>query len=160
MFLKRKGFTLIELLIAAAIIGALAVFATLTFRQSASDIRIQDAKSRAKVIAMAARRMKIENQGVVFYTEGTLEDPSDPRSTAEEVANTCTFPRVDKVDLQKMVDCGYLEYRKYVDPNFLFRFDNKGQVCVKVNPGGKVSGKASDEFCTNGENGVGTGVFQ
>ncbi len=159
MFLKRKGFTLIELIIAAAIVGALAVFATQTFRHSASDIRVQDAKSRAKVIAMAARRMKYDNPTVTFETSAAL---SDEILTARNTAATETCSLIS-VDLQTLIDCGYLEYRKYLDPNFQFKFsDNDGTICVKINPGGsKVIGGADDTFCTNGDLVTAhTGAFQ
>ena len=156
---KRKGFTLMELLIAAAIIGALAVFATQTFRRSASDIRVQDAKSRAKVIAMAARRMSLDHSGVSFEVNVPLSDKNlTPRNTQGTAGNTCSLINVN---LQTLVDCGYLEYRKYLDPNFEFKFNSAGQVCVKINPeGSKVFGSAGDEFCTNGDTDMGTGAFQ
>ena len=61
---KNKGFTLLELLIAAAIIGSLAVFATVSFRKTSSDVRVQDAIARAKVVANAARRFVFDNPSV------------------------------------------------------------------------------------------------
>lgn len=57
---NNKGFTLLELLIAATIIGALAVFATISYRSSEADTRIAAAKARTEVLAAAVQRFYLE----------------------------------------------------------------------------------------------------
>jgi len=153
---NQLGFTLLELLIAAAIISVLAMFATRAFRQANSDIRIQDAQARAKIVAMAAHRMKVEYPGVKFSTDemGVVSSPN-PRHCSPSAT----------VNLQVLIDCGYLEYRQYAveardeeetdeskayqtNFNMFFEDEESYTVCVK----GKTS-KITDErcFCTDGE---------
>lgn len=57
---NNKGFTLLELLIAATIIGALAVFATISYRASEVEARIAAAKSKTEVLAGAVQRFELE----------------------------------------------------------------------------------------------------
>ena len=102
---KRNGFTLIELLIAATIIGVLVVFATQAFRNTSSQIRVEDAKARAKVVAMAVRRFKIDNPSASVGDETqTLGVVNAPKT------NLCNH---STITLQNLVNCGYLDYRQY-----------------------------------------------
>lgn len=57
---NNNGFTLLELLVAATIIGVLAVFATVSYKNSAADARMAEAKARANALAGAIQRFKIE----------------------------------------------------------------------------------------------------
>lgn len=160
MLTRKNGFTLLELLIAAVIIGALAVFASITFRRSASDIRVQDAKVRAQVIAVAARMFKENYPGVTFDTTHNMTSAqmTDKKLTLNDAGtDTDCSPYAQDVSLQTLVSCGYLENRRYVDPNFFFKFQADGSVCISRNTGGsKVMADDTDEYCTNGETGSGT----
>ncbi len=154
---KKKGFTLLELLIAAAIIAVLAMFATRAFRQSASDIRLQDAQARAKVIAMSAHRMKVEYPGVKFSTaDDAIGQVSAPNGSY-------CYPTAAAVTIQTLVDCGYLDYRQYAAEvyeetededtyasNFTMFFPDEDsyKVCVKGNTS-KILDKRC--YCTDGE---------
>lgn len=60
MMKNQCGFTLLELLIAATIVGTLAVFATVAFKNSSADARIAAAKPKAEQLATAVQRYKIE----------------------------------------------------------------------------------------------------
>lgn len=57
---NNKGFTLLELLIAATIIGALAVLATVSYRASESDAHVAAARAKVEVLAGAAQRFALE----------------------------------------------------------------------------------------------------
>ena len=143
MLTRKNGFTLLELLIAAVIVGSLAVFASITFRRSASDIRVQDAKVRAQVIAMAARMFKENYPGITFDTTHNM--------TTEQITETSCNPTIGTVTLETLVSCGYLENRRYVDPNFEFKFyvdeNSKVYVCIKRNANGsKVEASNDAEY--------------
>lgn len=149
MFKRKGGFTLLELLIAAVIIGALSVFASITFRRSASDIRVQDAKTRAQAVAMAAQLFKSDYPGVTFDTVNNM--------TSESITETTCTPTMGAVTLETLISCGYLENRRYVDPNFYFYFQADGSVCIKRNASGsKIMAADTDEYCTDGDSGSGT----
>lgn len=57
---NNKGFTLLELLVAATIIGTLAVFATVSYKNSAADARMESFKARADELAGAVQRFSFE----------------------------------------------------------------------------------------------------
>ena len=150
---NQHGFTLLELLIAAAIISTLAVFATQTFRRSSSDVRLQDIQARAKIIAMAAHRMKVEYPGVTFSTDwmGTVASPN---------SSLCN-PQGD-ITLQTLIHCGYLDYRQYAaevredtaenpyKSNFRMKFAaaDSYKVCVQGTTDKVVDKRC---YCTDGE---------
>ncbi len=155
---NKRGFTLLELLVAAVIIGALAVFATQSFRQSSSDVRVQNALAKAKVVAMAARIFKDDYSNASF-TSNNLSNPEDFRTDA--VKGRCNA--TGTVTLQTLVNCGYLEHRQYLDNDFVYNFDTScsAGVCVcmrKADTGSRVIATSSDaEYCTDGETTEGAG---
>lgn len=57
---NKKGFTLLELLIAATIVGALAVLATVSYKNSLVETRLQAAKARTEVLAGAVQRFRLD----------------------------------------------------------------------------------------------------
>ncbi len=57
---NNKGFTLLELLVAATIIGVMAVFATVSYKNSAADARMAAFKARTDALAGAVQRMRLE----------------------------------------------------------------------------------------------------
>lgn len=57
---NNKGFTLLELLVAATIIGVMAVFATISYKNSAADARMAAYKARTDALAGAVQRMRLE----------------------------------------------------------------------------------------------------
>ena len=149
----QRGFTLLELLIAAAIIATLAVFATQSFRRSASEVRLQDAQARAKVVAMAAHRLMVEYPSASFSTNnmGRVSSPNRAQCVTNQTGLT----------LQTLIDCGYLDYRQYaaevreegteeLKSNFKMFFPsaNSYKVCVQG-----ITDKILDKrcYCTYGE---------
>ena len=160
---RNAGFTLLELLMAAAIIGVLIFFATQTFRRTSSDVRVQNAKTRARAVAAAAHRFKQDYPTATFLKEGDEKNfgfVSAPRPV------NCGLS-AGGISLQTLIDCGYLDYRQYAAEfrsqgedgvpifydNFRFWFnDDNGQVCLtRANDeeGGKITD--ANTYCTDGE---------
>ncbi|MBP5429724.1 MAG: prepilin-type N-terminal cleavage/methylation domain-containing protein [Elusimicrobiaceae bacterium] len=155
---NTNGFTLLELLIAAMLVAVLAMFATLAFRQTSSDIRLQDAKNRADYIAVAMQRFWMDNSGSLASQDYILSNPATPAVPANCDASI-VFP-TSVGSLQNLVDCGYLEYRAYLDANFTFQYKYQGGstpalICV-CGASGKLSAKykcsEGYSYCTDGEN--------
>ena len=99
-------------------------------------------KTRARHIAMAARRYKLDHPAATFST-----------AQMGKVTSVTTCGNiVSGVTLQTLVNCGYLDYRQYKDENashFTMKFTSAGKVCFKGN-----STKILDSacYCTDGEN--------
>lgn len=140
----KYGFTLIELLIAAVIIGTLAIFAMQSFRSASSDIRVEDATARAKIVAMAARRFwrdyPASASGINTGNVGILQAPN---------INHCD---TTIINVQNLIDCGYLEYRQYAHEIL----DETGQLrgnfnmnLAEVRSGGKL---VTIRACVTGNN--------
>ncbi len=155
---NRNGFTLLELLIAAMLVAVLAMFATMAFKQTASDVRVQDAKTRADYIATAVQRFLLDNPGANWYG-GKITNPTGTANAGNCNLSVVVWPNGT---LQNLVDCGYLEYRKYIDDNFEFTmgFQHEGnsRICM-YGISGKLSSKYRGTFagggyryCTDGEN--------
>lgn len=149
---KQNGFTLIELLIAATIIGVLVIFATQSFRKTSSQIRVEDAKARAQVVAMAVRRFKID------YPSASVGENPDPLGYVTGPSGTCNH---STITLQNLVNCNYLDYRQYATELYVdgkhrsyfvmtFSGSDPVQVCVKRQDNqGKILD--TDTYCTDGE---------
>ena len=146
-----------ELLIAAALIGVLAMFATQAFRASSSDIRIEDAKSRALLLVSAAQRYYTEYPGAASFPTG-----SSNKIPVLLVPRDKCFTSPGAV--QNLVDCGFLEYRQVAYDSSKKKnntrefsgsvdmwFTSAGKDNVRVCFEGK--GRANDGFtyCTSGD---------
>jgi prepilin-type N-terminal cleavage/methylation domain-containing protein len=95
---NNKGFTLLELLIAATIVGALAMYATISYRTSVFETRLAEAKVRTETVANAVQRFEMDYPGASL--NGTLlNTKKQPCPTNPKNAN----------DAQDLVNCGYLE---------------------------------------------------
>ena len=102
MLKKKQGFTLLELLIAATIIGILAVFATVSYRNTVADTRVAGARAKLDVLAGAVQRYRL--------------DPSACPNITSSSALTIT----------NLVNCGYLEKSLFsVETDEYFSF----QIC-------------------------------
>ena len=160
---NQKGFTLLELLIAAALIGVLAMFATQAYRASASDIRIADAKARALLMEMAARRYYLEYPNANVNSFSKNEDNQmmipmlqSPDRNAEDAVCNMTNPNV-----QDLVDCGFLEYRQAVVDNKNAEGQGSGSVDMWFTSAGpdnvtvcfKGKGRVTDKntYCTTSD---------
>ena len=160
--INKAGFTMMELLIAAAIIGVLAIFATQTFLQTSTDIRVEDAKIRARSIAQAAHRFKWDYPSATF-----LSGENNPFGivSARKSEQDCVMTNVT---LQTLVNCGYLDYRQYASDdrvaqsgsnstfmsNFAFWFAEEpaGDVCFRRSNANATSKIADAKtYCTDGE---------
>lgn len=99
----NKGFTLLELLIAATIIGILAVFATVAFRNSAGETRVQGAKAKLNALGIAVQRFQL-----------------DPRACPDGY-----------LSINSLVSCGYLEENNFNDTYFSFYICAKESGCPR-----------------------------
>ena len=66
LYCNRAGFTLLELLIAAAIIGILALFATVSYRNSTAQTRVAQARAVTQSLAMGNYRAHIDYPSISF----------------------------------------------------------------------------------------------
>jgi len=107
---NTRGFTLLELLIAAALISVLALFATQAYRASASDIRVADAKARAGLLTVAAKRYYKEYPNAPSFPLGSDNKLEAFTAPAAECKITLATP-------QTLVNCGFLEYRQVAYDN-------------------------------------------
>ena len=95
---NKKGFTLLELLIAATIIGTLAMYATISYRNSIFETRLAEAKARTETVANAFQRFDMDYpgssmNGAILNTKKGI-CPTNPSSSN---------------NAQDLVNCGYLE---------------------------------------------------
>ena len=108
----KKGFTLVELLVAAVIIGGLAVFATVAYRNSAAEARWTAAKARAEQLAAAVERLQIDYPGVKGFKESTINDISDPTLTCPlytGIQSPLGGGTGGTVYPSALITCGYIE---------------------------------------------------
>lgn len=68
LYCKQAGFTLLELLIAAAIVGILALFATVGYRNSSAQARVAQARGVVQALAMGNYRAHIDYPAISFDT--------------------------------------------------------------------------------------------
>ncbi len=124
--MHKKGFTLLELLMAAAIISALAVVATATYRAKILDGYAADAKNQARVVAMAVRLFELE------YSV-RLGDSEMPNVPVTRVTCAPSNSAEDSATVM-MVSCGFLENRGWgVKEKFSLEIDKTHtptRVCV------------------------------
>lgn len=74
LYCKQAGFTLLELLIAAAIIGILALFATVSYRNSAAQTRVAQARAVTQSLAMGNYRAHIDYPSIRFDKNPIISD--------------------------------------------------------------------------------------
>lgn len=150
---------MLELLIAAAIIGTLAIFAMQSFRSSAADVRVEEAKMRAQVVSVAAYRFLLDHGNATISS-----DDSTATAVAEANRSRCS---ASAFSLQNLIDCGYLEYRQYAaeergdtthsgddnfESNFTMTFERgssntaTGKVCVQGRTA-KITNYDSRAYC-------------
>lgn len=98
---NRKGFTLVELLVAATIIGALVVFATVQYRNGAAETRWAEAKGKAKQIQNALQRFWFE------YPTAVISSGSNWGNTSASC--TLYYGKSGEVSANQLIACGFLE---------------------------------------------------
>ena len=85
LYCNRAGFTLLELLIAAAIIGILALFATVSYRNSAAQTRVAQARAVTQSLAMGNYRAHIDYPSIRF-DENPISDAVQGTTGTSSVA--------------------------------------------------------------------------
>lgn len=68
---NNAGFTLLELLVAATIIGILAVFATVAYKNGAASTRAAGARAKADALAWAQQRYLLDPAACPLYVSTT-----------------------------------------------------------------------------------------
>lgn len=160
---NQNGFTLLELLVAAIIVGALVVFATQTFRKVSSQTRVEDAKARAKVVAMSTRRFLFDYPAA----KANVAKNEDDEKYFIGIVNPANEEQCyhNQLSAQILVNCGYLEYRQYAsefrDPDAADAYRTNFEMWFEVNDGsstGRVCFQGSSArildariYCTDGE---------
>ena len=98
---NKRGFTLLELLIAATIVGLLAVFATISYRNSAAEARMESARTRTRALAGAVQRFRLEYP-VANVMSGEMANVTEPGTCSPAMEGAENVP-------QMMIFCGFLE---------------------------------------------------
>lgn len=93
---NKKGFTLLEILVAGTIVGIMAVFATISYKNSVADARMEAAKSRVEVLAGAVQRFRIEYPNPEF-------DSSNAKMS-DVISTTCAENELPL----GLISCGFL----------------------------------------------------
>jgi len=96
---NKKGFTLLEILIAATIVGALAVLATVAYKNSVTETHMQAAKMRTEALARAVQRFRID------YPANRLSGEAVEFLHADAVVACDT----SVTNVYSLFNCGYLE---------------------------------------------------
>lgn len=87
LYCNRAGFTLLELLIAAAIIGILALFATVSYRNSTAQTRVAQARAVTQSLAMGNYRAHIDYPSISFDSS-RIDDRVQGTTGTSSVAGT------------------------------------------------------------------------
>lgn len=87
LYCKQAGFTLLELLIAAAIIGILALFATVSYRNSTAQTRVAQARAVTQSLAMGNYRAHIDYPSIRF-DENPISDVVQGTTGTSSVGGT------------------------------------------------------------------------
>ncbi|WP_428075826.1 type II secretion system protein [Candidatus Avelusimicrobium luingense] len=137
---NKKGFTLLELLIAATIIGAMAVFATISYRSSEADARIAAAKAKTEVLAGAVQRFRLEfpyaalGNSVITNTTATCPD---------------SMPYTQSLSATTLISCGLLDNGGWTNDFVEFTIcgiPSNGGICAALtgSTGACMTGKSSN----------------
>lgn len=157
---RDGGFTLVELLVAATIIGILAVFATVSYRNGVAETRFAQAKTMTDQLAAAVQRAKAEHHMLRFY--------ADPMTNP--MAMNCTLtPYSSEVFPYELISCGYLERSGWQNEYFQFYIcdqktpppcnstdadGNSPVACARVAPNAKLPSQyAGHGYCYFGRSG-------
>lgn len=120
----KRGFTLVELLVAATIIAGLAVFATISYRNSAAESRWTAAQARVQQLANAVQRLQTDYPQVESFKGSVLED-----LTSTELANmSCPLkPGIvstrlnPQVTPKALIACGYIENGGWTNDYWMYQ---------------------------------------
>ncbi len=130
---NRKGFTLVELLVAATIIGALAVFATVSYRNSSAEARWTAAKARADRLAGAVQQFRMDFHGVRLYNH-VMSDVANMHGATCPISRNSIYNRHNEYDPQVLILCGYIENGGWTNNDWEYMVDGQPRGAMKDNP--------------------------
>lgn len=127
---KAAGFTLIELLIAATIIGILAVFATIGYRNSVAETRVAEGRAKVRSLAMANYQAHIDYPNLKFNEDEAI---SDEISVIGATGNVCKrgfgYNPTESWSPSCLVANGYLDAMGF-GGYFQFKVQGDSQACM------------------------------
>ncbi|MBR4355633.1 MAG: prepilin-type N-terminal cleavage/methylation domain-containing protein [Elusimicrobiaceae bacterium] len=136
---NKKGFTLLELLIAATIIGILALYATVSYRSSETEIRISAAKGKIDGLAVAVQRFRMDHPRGIHFS-GLMSNVTDASANCAPNSSEPT----------KLITCEVVENGGWDDPlMFYYVCDGKTNECASspvANPLACMRGKNHDRL--------------
>ncbi len=141
IMINKKGFTLLELLIAAAIIGTLAVLATVSYRASEADTHVAAARAKVEVLANAAQRFALE------YDHAKPLSGEMANLGAQENCNPISVTASGNNPATLLISCDFVDNGGWYNPYFHF------YVCGGATDScsGQTTGISNPLACMNGK---------
>ena len=100
---NKRGFTLLEILIAATIVSALAILATVSYNNSIAETHIQMGKMNTEVLARAIQRFRLD------YHADKLSKQAVELKEVVAVAECGADNPDEGANVYSLFNCGYLQ---------------------------------------------------
>lgn len=153
---NNKGFTLIELLVAATILGILAVFATVSYRNSVAESRWAYARAMTDHLAASMQRVKMDFPFVSF-AEGIIST-TDSSCPLDEIGSSSIGSIT--IGTGGLFACGYIENEAWNNSYFEYVMCSDGAshpcnnkqnglpplACVQIKDGAKLPADFKENY--------------
>ena len=157
-FMKKKcktnrlaGFTLLELLIAATIIGILALFATVGYRNSMAEARVAEGRAKVKALAIANYRAHIDYPGISFGNDAISDTVSVVGGSGDVCKRGFAYAPTETWAASCLVANGYVDAMGF-GGYFQFKVKGDSEACMygaNSKLGSKYNGK--EIYCYDAE---------
>lgn len=137
------GFTLIELLIAATIIGILAVFGTVGYRNSVAETRIAEGRAKVRSLALANYRAHIDYPNISFSADPISDDVSVVGGSGDICKRSFASNPTSQWPSSCLIANGYVDQLGF-SGYFKFTVEGRASACMTGNNsklGSKYNGK-------------------